>query len=1362
MIDRLVQILAQGSELNAEEILDVLWLAATTSADRQADTETDSRAPAGTGPEGHVDELESVPESDSANEAGDAVPVREGDEVGQPSGTDAEVPLYLGGDAAGADDGASAPVPATEVAFGAPRPIRDPLTLPTALRSLRRIRTPGPVLSVDIDATVEATADAGGRLMTVLTRPPQRALDLALVADGAPSMDIWTGTFDELERLLAQTGAFRSVSRWTLRLSGDAVQLESRDGRAQPPRRLIDPTGRRLVLLATDGRDETWYSAAPWDTLDAWCAAMPTALLQVLPQHYWATTAVGDPYLTATALRPAAPNIQYVRRLAWWADDPGGVPLPVVTLSPQAMETWAQVVAGGTAWATGITAVPPARESAPSADDGADPLMLVNDFRSRASRGAQRLARILASTETLSIPLIEVLQDRLAPETGMLERAEVLASGMLTQNRTADGQALFRYRSGIAEILRRGATTFEEWDTYAAVSQYLEDRHHLGGPLRALVADPAGTAELDAAEAPFAALHESLAVGLGLRDPAVNRTASSATSGPSESEDPALGKAEHVLRDEAGNLLLDEAGDVMPSEAAADVHDEVDLREHAQDANFEATVGEDELVTASDAGIAAGVIHGNVTPPDPYWVGSDAPIPAPGEWDLVPGSVGADRSGTAIGRLEYQRRPEAPSLPVRLAPRPVFLAGREGLLAELDARLAAGSEQSGPRVAVLCGLGGAGKTSVAIEYAHRQLAEVGVCWQFPAEDPAVLAAEFAVLAAELGAREVVDSRDPVASVHALLARAGTAWLLVFDNAPDRAAVEAFVPPAGPGRVLITTQNQHWPPGQALDVPVLDPDVAADFLVNRTRDPDRAAARELAMELGGLPLALEQAAAYLQATGTTLARYLPLFRARQADLLARGEASGHPADVAATLGLAVSRLAEQAPAAAGLVRLLAFLAPEPVPLNLLLANEQAAGLLDREVMAEVGPLLGDPVAAGDAITALRRYSLVTPAGDGLVLVHRLVQAVTRAQLTADAASQYEQAAAALVEAAVPAHPALPAAWPACAVLLPHARAVLDLTSGGMQRIAQYLGYSGSYPAAQDLFRLVADAHGESDAYGPEHPATLTARHELARWTGEAGDAAGARDQFAALLPIRERVVGPEHPQTLATRHELARWTGEAGDAAGARDQFAALLPIRERVVGPEHPQTLATGHNLAYWTGEAGDAAGARDQFAALLPIRERVLGPEHPQTLATRHNLARWTGEAGDAAGARDQLAALLPIRERVLGPEHPQTLATRHNLARWTGEAGDAAGARDQLAALLPIRERVLGPEHPQTLATRHNLAYWTGEAGDAAGARDQLAALLPIRERVLGPEHPQTLATRDNLAYWTGQANAAGPDAS
>jgi len=508
--------------------------------------------------------------------------------------------------------------------------------------------------------------------------------------------------------------------------------------------------------------------------------------------------------------------------------------------------------------------------------------------------------------------------------------------------------------------------------------------------------------------------------------------------------------------------------------------------------------------------------------------------------------VFADRGGVGVGKLELQRRPEAESMPMRLAPRPVFLAGREALLADLTALLAPGPGRPGPRVAALCGLGGAGKTSVAVEYAHQQLSEAGMCWQFQAEDPAVLAAEFAVLAAQLGTRDPVDARDPVAAVHAVLARGPAGWLVVFDNVPDLASVEAFLPPAGPGRVLITSQGQYWPPGWAVQVPVLDAVVAAQFLAARTGEVDRGAALELAGELGGLPLALEQAAAYMQATGTPLTRYLPLFRARQAELLARGEAAGHREHTAATLGLALSRLERDAPAAAGLLRLLAFLAPEPVPLDLLLAGRSAADQLGPETAEDVGPLLGDPLAAGDAVMALRRYSLAVPAGDGLVQVHRLVQAVTRAQLTAAQTGQWQQAAAAIVEAAIPVDGRPPGAWGACALLLPHARAVLDPVSNGTRQVAQALGYSGSYTAARDLFELIAAAHRDREDYGPEHPATLAALHNLAFWTGEAGDAAGARDQLAALLPVMKRVLGPEYPHTRIVRANLAYFTRQARD------------------------------------------------------------------------------------------------------------------------------------------------------------------------------------------------------------------------
>jgi hypothetical protein len=745
------------------------------------------------------------------------------------------------------------------------------------------------------------------------------------------------------------------------------------------------------------------------------------------------------------------------------------------------------------------------------------------------------------------------------------------------------------------------------------------------------------------------------------------------------------------------------------------------------------------------------------------------------------------------GQFVYQQ-PDVMGKPVSLGSRPAFLAGRDDLLTDLDTRLSAGDSRR-PRIVALCGLGGVGKSSVAVEYAYRHLDEVGVAWRFAAEDRAVLAAEFGKLAAQLGVRDVLDQRDPVMSVHGMLAAFAAEWLLVFDNAPDGESVERFLPPVGHGRLLITSQNPNWPPGQALEVPVLNLDAAADFLVHRTGDTDRQSAIALADELGELPLALEQAAAYMQTTESKLADYLALFRQRRQDLLARGQPTGSGETVAATLALAFGQLDRSDTA---LLRLLACCAPEAIPVRLLLLpRRRLAKRIHWGVARLLVPLLKDTMITDHAIAALRQYSLISPATGGSFSVHRLVQAVTLDQMTKRRASQWRQATAALIETAIPEDPAQPDNWSDFAALLPHAQAVLTADSHGLQRIANYLGYRGNYVAAREFSRRIfdeqekilgstrrdtlktradlaywtgqaGDAAGARDQYavllnviepalGPEDPDTLTARANLARWTGEAGDEAGARDQYAILLPMREGVSGPEHRSTLIARANLARWIGDAGDAAGARDQCAALLPIMERVLGPENPDTRAVRGALARWTGEAGDAAEARDQYAALVPMMEQILGQEHPETLTARDQLARWTGDAGNATRARDQLTALIPVMERVLGPEHPTTLVSGVSLAGYTGAAGDAAGARDQLAALTPAMERVFGPQHPKTLAARANLAGTTGTAGDAAEARDMYAALLPMMERILGPEHPNTLAARANLAGTTGTAGDA-----
>ncbi|MEV0385821.1 tetratricopeptide repeat protein [Nonomuraea sp. NPDC050643] len=688
------------------------------------------------------------------------------------------------------------------------------------------------------------------------------------------------------------------------------------------------------------------------------------------------------------------------------------------------------------------------------------------------------------------------------------------------------------------------------------------------------------------------------------------------------------------------------------------------------------------------------------------------------------------------------RPPAPPSRPIRLAPRPPQLVGRDAILDRLRERLTGAADL--PCQVVVYGLGGVGKTSLVLEYAHRYQHHYGLVWQITAEDATLASMSFAALAAVLGARGREDASDPVHQVHALLAARGDPWLLILDNVPDAAALSPLLPPGGPGHVLVTSRASNWPPGRGLELPVLEPQPASAFLLGRDDlgrddfgrnnlgrnnlghdDFDRddlsmtdeaaalAASNAVVTALGALPLALEQARAYMAATGSSLTGYLELLHDRQAEILAQGEPWGYAARVASAWQLSFDRLTETSPQAIALLRLLACYAPDAIPYSLLLAGDHDHG--------EAG-LARDHLPRGQlevnaAVSALRRYSLIGRPRAGLVSVHRLVQAVTLNQLTPGERDRWHRHAAALAEAALPADPDDARDWPRFAQLLPHARKLLDAHTPGFRLLAFYLGASGDYRSAGLLYREVA-AELTARA-GADHPDTLSARQAVACLTGEAGDATAARDRLAVLLAIRDQVQGSEHPDTLSNRHDLAYWTGEAGDATAARDQFAALLPLCERVRGPENPHTLIARHELARFTGEAGDPAGARDQLAALLPAEEAALGAEHPVTLITRHDLARFTGQAGDPAAARDQLAALLPAEEAALGAQHPHALITRHELARFTGEAGDPAGARDQLAALLPIREHVLGAEHPHTLLTRRERDDWTAAHSQGTDGR-------------------------------------------
>ncbi|HSK77569.1 MAG TPA: FxSxx-COOH system tetratricopeptide repeat protein, partial [Thermoanaerobaculia bacterium] len=609
-----------------------------------------------------------------------------------------------------------------------------------------------------------------------------------------------------------------------------------------------------------------------------------------------------------------------------------------------------------------------------------------------------------------------------------------------------------------------------------------------------------------------------------------------------------------------------------------------------------------------------------------------------GKAGVEPRSLGEIRpvSKRVSQPLTFGRTAEPPPPPPSTRPtmigvphRNPFFTGREPLLWRLHQQLQA-QEVSSLAHAVIHGLGGIGKTQTAIEYAHRFGAHYRFVFWVLADQESSIQAAYLAIARELGlAGPQADPQMAVQAVMAWLSREH-GWLLIFDNANDPALVRAYLPSSrASGKVLLTSRAKSF-----VSVGIREPtwaeplgsEEAVQFLTGRTGNADVKGAAELAAELGYLPLALEQAAAYIETVGGSFSEYLARYRRQGVVLLTKGRPStNYPNTVATTWSLSVDAVRAASPASAELLTAVAFLVPDSIPIEIFTrGGTELGGLLASCLSGAVE----EPLIFWELLEPLERYSLTERLPDNAFKVHRLAQHVINHSLDDESRRGW---AARVIRALSTAYPAVePKTWSLCERLQPHAIRAADL-------VTDFMIFEASSG------RLLAQA---------------------GYYAHSRGDLARARRLEEKTLEIQEHVLGAEHPDTLTSRNNLAETLRALGDLTGARGIQEQTLEIQERVLGPEHPDTLTSRNNLAETLGALGDFLAARQIQEHTLEVQERVLGADHPDTLASRNNLAGFLSDLGDLAGAEKLLEQNLDLRERILGSEHPDTLVSRNNLA--------------------------------------------------------------------------------------------------
>lgn len=682
-----------------------------------------------------------------------------------------------------------------------------------------------------------------------------------------------------------------------------------------------------------------------------------------------------------------------------------------------------------------------------------------------------------------------------------------------------------------------------------------------------------------------------------------------------------------------------------------------------------------------------------------------------------------------------------------------YFTGRGSLLDDLHTRLtehgAAGLGQR--RSEAISGLGGIGKTQTAIEYAHTHRSEYRAIFWIRADSESELRSSFSEIAHLLKLPEK-DAQEQELAVSAALAwlERENGWLLIFDNAEDPKAIRTFIPRdgalgAGPRHVLLTARENIFDSlgiTKPIDIDVMKPNEAVDFLFDRTgrdrKDPkEEAAALKLSEDLGFLPLALEQAAAYIHEVKCGFQSYLESFKRRQLELLEKRKpvTGDYKCSVTTTWLLNFEQIEKASPAAADLLRLSAFLQPDVIPLELISRGASQLGPALSEALKEVE---NDPLVLDELLSSLRRYSLIRrDEAENTYSIHRMVQAVIRSLLKSPEEAASVKRAVNAVSQAFP-KPEFKN-WRVCerflqqALNIPHLiDRVPDESHEGarlLDEVATYLQTRARFGEAEALRQRALEMR--ETVLGQDHIEVAEVLNNLAELYRHQGKFTEAEPLYLRSLVIVEKSLGKNHPTVAAILNNQALLYQDQGELAVAEPIQLRALEIWENALGRDHPNIATCLNNLASLFLAQGKLDHGEPLLLRALEIREKALGRDHPDVAAILNNLGAIYQAQRKLAEAEPLARRSLGIWEKALGRDHPSVATSLNNLARLYQAEGKPAEAEPLFKRAIEINEKAYDRGHPNTAAALENYAGLLMELNRENEARELLARAAKIREK-------------------------------